>query len=200
MRWTRWMSFGTCLVSIGTTAVLWSCSPAGKSTTAAGTAAADPVARGRYLVGVLGCNDCHTPGSLYGAPDTTRKLSGSELGWKGPWGVSYPQNITPDSTTGIGTWTQEQIVATIRGGKRPDGTPLLPPMPWPDFAGLTDDDANAVAAYLKSIPPVNHKNLADVPPTAPFHGAAMVFPPPPAWDAPKGPPPGGAAPDTTRHS
>jgi mono/diheme cytochrome c family protein len=91
----------------------------------------DSIARGRYLVTISGCNDCHTPGYLYGVPDTTRLLSGSEVGWQGPWGVSYARNLTPDSTTGIGTWTSEQIVNAIRAGLRPDGSPIPPAaMPW----------------------------------------------------------------------
>jgi mono/diheme cytochrome c family protein len=181
----------TCLAA---SAALYSCTPAAKedSTTPAAPAAMTPeakVARGHYLVSVLGCNDCHTPGTFYGAADTTRLLAGSELGWKGPWGVSFPRNLTPDST-GIGAWTEEQIVTAIREGRRPDGSPLMPPMPWPDFAKLTDDDAQSVAAYLKSIPAVHHVNPEHVAPGAKFTGAALVFPPPPAWDAPKGPPPG----------
>ena len=146
----------------------------------------DSVARGRYLATALGCGDCHTPGTLYGAPDTTRMLSGSEVGWQGPWGVSYARNLSPDSLTGIGTWTSEQIVNAIRTGQRPDGShQLLPPMPWPDFAILTDKDAYAVAAFLKSIPAVSHKVPDIVPPGQKPKGPVIVVPPPSPWDSPK---------------
>ena len=143
--------------------------------------------RGKYLVSVLGCVDCHTPGAFYGTPDATRMLSGSELGWTGPWGTTYARNLTPDST-GLAAWSDEDVVRAIRTGQRPDHSPILPPMPWPVYGNLTDDDAFAVAAYLKTIPPVSHR-----PPDRLLPGAkapaALVFPPPPAWDARNLPPP-----------
>jgi len=141
------------------------------------------IAHGRYLSIIMGCNDCHTPGTLYGAPDTTRRLSGSELGWKGAWGISFPRNLTPDST-GIGSWTEEQIVVAIREGRRPDGSPVMPPMPWATYANMTNDDAYALAAYLKSLPAVKHENVALVPPGQKYKGSYLVFPPPSAWDVP----------------
>jgi len=149
---------------------------------------ADQVARGKYLVTITGCNDCHTPGYFYGTPDTSRTLSGSELAWKGPWGVSYPRNITPEPQTGIGAWSDSDIVAAIRTGKRPDGRILLPPMPWPDFAALTDEDAMAIAKYLKTLMPVMHQVPDIIPPGAPVKGSYFTLPAPPAWDAPKTPP------------
>lgn len=145
--------------------------------------AEDKIARGRRVSFTSGCQDCHTPGTFYGALDSTRMLSGTELGWQGPWGVSFPRNLTPDMETGIGKWTEEDIVTAIRTGHRPDQTMLLPPMPWQMYAHLTDEDAYALAAYLKSLPPVVHKVPDVVPPGQPFTGAALVFPPPPAWDA-----------------
>ncbi len=149
---------------------------------------ADQIARGKYLTTIVGCNDCHTPGYLFGAPDTTRLLSGSELGWKGPWGVSYARNLTPDPQSGIGAWSETDIVTAIRTGMRPDGRMLLPPMPWPDLAALTDADAAAIAKYLKSLPPVPH-NVPEIgAPDAKAIGSIMAFPPPSAWDAPRTPP------------
>jgi mono/diheme cytochrome c family protein len=149
-------------------------------------AAFDSVAHGRYLTAIMSCNDCHTPGTLFGAPDTTRLLSGSEVGWQGPWGVSYARNLTPDSLTGIGTWTSEQIVNALRTGQRPDGSHiLLPPMPWPMYTGLTDKDAYCIAAYMKSIPAVSHKVPDIVPPGQKVKGPVIPFPQPSAWDAPK---------------
>jgi mono/diheme cytochrome c family protein len=149
---------------------------------------ADQVARGHYLVTIIGCNDCHTPGYFYGAPDTARALSGSELGWKGPWGVSYPRNITPEPQTGIAAWSESDIVTAIRTGKRPDGRILLPPMPWPDLAALSDDDAMAIAKYLKTLTPVMHQAPEIVAPGSPVKGSYFTLPAPPAWDAPKAPP------------
>lgn len=143
------------------------------------------VERGRYLTLLGGCNDCHTPGTFYGAPDYERTLSGSELGWVGPWGVSFPRNLTPDAETGIGKWSERNIVDALRTGMRPDGSVLAPPMPWPMYATMTDDDAFAIAAYLKSLKPVQHRVPARIAPGVEYAGAAMRFPPPPAWDAPR---------------
>ncbi len=154
---------------------------------AKGGAAAKAVERGQYLTTVMGCNDCHTPGTLFGSPDFTRQLSGSELGWAGPWGVSFARNLTPDQETGIGSWTEAQIVNAIRTGQRPDGTTLQPPMPWQMFAGLTDEDAHAIATFLKSLPAVSHKVPDKLPPGATPPPSSLVFPAPSAWDAPRSP-------------
>lgn len=158
----------------------------GTSARGAGTHEAR-VERGRYLTLMGGCNDCHTPGTFYGVPDYDRTLSGSELGWVGPWGVTFPRNLTPDRETGLGAWTEQDIVNALRTGMRPDGSVILPPMPWPMYATMTDDDAFAIAAYLKSLEPVKHRAPDRLAPGVAFDGPAMRFPPPPAWDAPRGP-------------
>jgi mono/diheme cytochrome c family protein len=146
------------------------------------------IARGKQLSYASGCIDCHTPGTFYGLPDTTRMMSGSELGWEGPWGVTYPRNLTPDRETGIGSWTEEQIVAAFRTGIRPDKSPILPPMPWPAYAHMNDQDAYALAAYLKSLPPIRHHAPERIPPGGKVAGARLTFPPPPAWDGQHLPP------------
>ena len=194
MGWTRPVVISAIAGAIAAAVFVASCTQqASVGTTAA--SAEDPIAHGRRLAWSSGCNDCHTPGSMYGVPDTTRLLSGSELGWAGPWGVSYARNLTPDAETGIGSWTEEEIVTAITAGHRPDGTPLLPPMPWPSFAaGLTPEEAHAIAAYLKTIPPVKHKLPDAVAAGKAMQGAAVAFPPPPAWDAQNLPPPGAGAP------
>ena len=116
------------------------------------------LARGKYLVGIAGCNDCHTPGYFFGKPDMTKFLSGSEVGFEIPGlGVFVGRNITPDKETGIGEWTEEQIFTALQTGKRPDGRELAPIMPWHAFATLTKEDVTAIAAFLKSIPAVSHK-------------------------------------------
>ncbi len=116
------------------------------------------IARGRYLVTIAGCSDCHTPGGMLGAADMKRYLGGSDVGFSIPTqGVFVGQNLTPDKETGLGDWTAEQIVTAIRKGKRPDGSELSGVMPWGSFSHLTDDDAMAIAAFLKSLPPVSNK-------------------------------------------
>jgi mono/diheme cytochrome c family protein len=145
---------------------------------------ADKVARGEYLVAISGCNDCHTPGFLYGAPDFDRRLSGSDMGWAGPSGVVYPSNLTPDEETGLGGWTDDEIVTALRSGMRPDGRILAPSMPWAGLSHLTDDDAYAIAAYLRTLPAVLHKEPEPVPPDQQAAGPVLVFPPPSEWDVP----------------
>lgn len=148
-------------------------------------APADRVARGAYLVKIMGCNDCHTPWVMTSRgpePDMTRMLSGHpqdfamtpppDLGkgpwavataatntaFAGPWGVSFTANLTPDPETGLGKWTVKTFVSAIRSGRHEgQGRPILPPMPWPMYRNATDADLEAVFAYLQSIPPVKNR-------------------------------------------
>ena len=143
------------------------------------------VARGEYLVTVLGCSDCHTPlklGSNGPEPDLNRFLSGHPAdfvltrapdlgsdGWvwagagtntafAGPWGITYAPNLTPDPESGLGIWTEEMFVGAMRSGKMfGTGRTILPPMPWPAYSHLTDQDLHAVFTFLTTIKPVvNH--------------------------------------------
>ena len=114
------------------------------------------VERGKYLVKFGGCNDCHTPGYFLGNPDTARFLGGSDVGFEVPGlGTFVGRNLTPDKDTGLGNWTKEEIITAFQTGVRPDGRVLGPPMPWRSYAGLTQSDANAIADYLRSLPPVH---------------------------------------------
>jgi mono/diheme cytochrome c family protein len=132
--------------------VMWggACAPA--------LAADKQVERGKYLVALGGCTDCHTPGNFLGKPDNARFLGGSDVGFSIPnLGVFVGRNLTPDKETGLGKWTRAQIVTAFTTGMRPDGRELAPVMPWRGYAGLTKADANAIAAYLQSLPPVKHE-------------------------------------------
>lgn len=152
--------------------------PAAKNKPAAKTAM---VERGRYLVTVAGCNDCHTPmrvtplgpladfdRSLSGHPqdasdpegklgETDIALTGTDLTvWRQPFGVVYARNLTPHKT-GLGEWTEAQFIKTIRRGRHQgDGRALLPPMPWYNYASMSNDDLKAVWAYLRSIKPIDN--------------------------------------------
>ncbi|HTW69788.1 MAG TPA: cytochrome c [Acetobacteraceae bacterium] len=121
--------------------------------------AADPrIERGRYLVELGGCNDCHTPGYFMGKPDMSRYLGGSDVGFAIPGeGVFVGPNLTPDKATGLGNWSVTQIVTAITTGVRPDGRVLAPIMPWRGLSHLTHVDAMDIALFLKSLPPVVHK-------------------------------------------
>ena len=155
----------------------------------ASAAAQSRVERGRYLVTVQDCHGCHTPFNAKGEPDMTRMLSGhpatvkvtsppspgggwlvsineTNTAWAGPWGVSFTTNLTPDRATGIGGWTEQMFIDTIRKGKKGgSGRPLLPPMPWVNYAKLTDDDLKAVFAYLQTIKPIRNPIPTAIPPT-----------------------------------
>ncbi len=158
------------------------------------TANADAVARGKYLTTIMGCNDCHTPFEMTErgpAPDMSRELSGhpqgfvitgaatlpgpwvwagsgSNTAFSGPWGVSFAANLTPDPETGLGKWTAETFIATIRNGRHEgQGRPLMPPMPWPMYRNATDEDLRAIYAYLQSLPPIRNRVPLPIEPTGP---------------------------------
>ncbi|MBS1667284.1 MAG: c-type cytochrome [Bacteroidetes bacterium] len=146
------------------------------------------IARGKYIVSTSGCNDCHSPKIMTPQGpmiDSTKILSGHPQAeplppidknalkpgnWVlmmpdltaavGPWGVSYSANLSPDSTTGIGAWTEHDFIATMRTGRHlghENGRHILPPMPWENLAQMEEQDLKAVFAYLKAIPPINNK-------------------------------------------
>jgi mono/diheme cytochrome c family protein len=114
--------------------------------------------RGKYLVELAGCTDCHTPGYFLGKPDPARFLAGSDVGFHVPGvGTVVGPNLTSDRETGLGNWTTAQIIRAIRGGVTPDNRALSPVMPWSHYANLTPSDVSAIAVYLKTLPPVKHK-------------------------------------------
>src|SRR5439155_43488 len=91
------------------------------------------------------------PGAGTGSPSLSRRGEMPGLG------VFVGPNLTPDPETGLGEWSEAQIVRALQTGKRPDGRELAPIMPWRAFANLTKSDAHAIAAYLKSLPAVSHR-------------------------------------------
>lgn len=155
-------------------------------------AEAAKVARGKYLVTFGDCNDCHTPmkmGPRGPEPDLSRLLSGHPdnahlppppklppgqwsvvaaglTAWAGPWGTSYAANLTPDRNTGMGIWTEEVFINSMRTGKHYGvARDILPPMPWQGLAALSDEDLKAIYAYLRSIPPITNRVPAPAPPS-----------------------------------
>lgn len=121
-------------------------------------AAQDKIKRGEYLATIMDCGGCHTPGALTGKPDAARYLGGSEVGFELPGlGIFYPPNLTSDREMGLGAWSEADIVKAVRTGARPDGRILAPVMPYHNYGKLTDADASALAAYLKSVKPVRNK-------------------------------------------
>jgi mono/diheme cytochrome c family protein len=121
------------------------------------------VARGEYLTTILGCGGCHTEGALLGR-QTGPWLAGSRVGvaWSNPESgdhpaIVFPANLTPDRATGLGAWSEREIARAIRTGMGHSHEMLIPVMPWPNYSLLDRDDARAIAAYLKSLPPVERK-------------------------------------------
>jgi len=141
------------------------------------------------MVTTMGCNDCHTPGGLLN-PDMTLMLSGADIGFGLPGlGVFVPRNLTPDMETGLGGWTTDQIVTALTTGVRPDGRKLSPWMPSKAFSELPSADAEAIAAFLKSIPAIKHPVPGpfgpDEKPTVPVF---TIIPPDAYASMPKPPP------------
>lgn len=123
-----------------------------------GTAIAEtPLERGTYLMNaVVACGNCHTPkGPTGDIPGM--ELAGMSPMEKTPGFDANAPNITPDPDTGIGKWTDEQIITAIREGKRPDGTIIGPPMPIGLYRGMSDDDVKAIVAYLRQVPAVKNE-------------------------------------------
>ena len=130
------------------------------STQAAPIKIGDPdpllVTRGKYLVDdVMACSGCHTPPSANGGPDMSRYMAGG-FDFPDVFGTWRAPNITPDNKTGIGAWTDAQLAAAIREGKRPNGEQMYSVMPFLRFNVLSDDDTAAVVAYLRTVPPVEN--------------------------------------------
>jgi cytochrome c553 len=104
---------------------------------------------------IVACGNCHTPQTPIG-PQRRRELAGGNL-FVEPFGTAYAPNITPHRATGIGKWTDAQIIRAIREGKRPDGSIIGPPMPIALYRGMSDADAKAIVAYLRKVKPIANK-------------------------------------------
>ncbi|MEZ5289258.1 MAG: c-type cytochrome [Vicinamibacterales bacterium] len=155
------------------------------------TASTPSIEHGAYLVRTMGCNDCHTPlkmGPKGPEPDMTRALTGhpadvtlppppppqgpwissssaTNTAFAGPWGVSFAANLTPDKETGLGDWTEEMFIKTMRTGlHQGKGRKVLPPMPYFMLGALTDPDIKDLFAYLQSLPAVHNRVPAPVDP------------------------------------
>jgi hypothetical protein len=143
--------------------------------------------QGHYLVTLGGCNDCHTPKTFSAMelmPDTTHLLSGAPANeqvpgfdttlvstgkwgalttkdmtiWAGMWGVSFAANLTPDKNTGIGLWTPEIFINSMRTGKyMGTGRSILPPMPWQSIGQLNNADLRNIFAHMQSLPPIQNQ-------------------------------------------
>lgn len=159
---------------------------AGVAVTAPRLSKAEQLQRGKYLVTIGGCHDCHTPWIVQPngqpGPDMSRALSGhpqqhpikeplelnskdfavgiapTNTAFSGPWGVNFAANLTPDKMTGTGIWTFDIFKNTIRNGRHWGvARPLLPPMPWFNYREMTDEDLAAVFAYTRTLKPIRNE-------------------------------------------
>jgi mono/diheme cytochrome c family protein len=113
------------------------------------------VDRGRYIIATSGCNDCHTPGYMQkdGEVPESEWLTGESMGWKGPWGTTYPANLR----LSLSQMTEQQWLVRARGAFRP-------PMPGFNLRAMTDADLRAIYRYVKSLPPKGEPAPTYVPP------------------------------------
>jgi len=161
---------------------------------AAADPATDRIKRGEYLVSTSACHDCHTPFKmgdngpewdmdrmLSGHPESAAITEGPALSgpwvaavsntntaWAGPWGISFTANLTPDPETGVlRDYSEDQFVEAMRTGRHLGmGRPILPPMPWPVYGQMSDEDLGAIYAYLQQIPAIRNEVPAPLPPKA----------------------------------
>ena len=175
----RWLMAG----ALGVVTFMVVAATSGQAQQRSGGAAANPVERGKYLVSITGCHDCHSPKVKGMTPDPARLLSGRPsttpvpskpdnevhasldlTAWFGPWGQTVASNLTPDKATGLPSrgYTEMTFVQTMRSGKKPNGLPLQPPMPVDVYQNLTDDDLKAVWAYLSTLKPIRNAVLAGI--------------------------------------
>jgi mono/diheme cytochrome c family protein len=171
----------TIVLALASAAMLAACEPTPVAQSSNDATRAARVVRGKELVAFGGCNHCHTPMKMTDKGpelDMSRMLSGhpqeikltrpqkldgpwgwmathSNTAFAGGWGVSYAFNLTPDQNTGLGIWTEEMFIQTMRTGKHMGvSRPILPPMPWENLNSLSDEDLKSLYAYLRSIPAI----------------------------------------------
>ncbi|MFN0183682.1 MAG: c-type cytochrome [Aquabacterium sp.] len=131
-------------------------------------AAPTPVDRGRYLMKIAGCNDCHTAGYAQTGGQTPEKdwLQGDAMGWQGPWGTTYATNLRLHfSRLTEAQWLQQARTMRAR-----------PPMPWFALRDMTDADLRAIYAYIRQAGPAGQPAPAFVPRGQPVQGPVARFP------------------------
>jgi mono/diheme cytochrome c family protein len=129
------------------------------------------VGRGKYLVAITGCNDCHTPGFAMSGGKTTdsERLTGDIVGWQGPWGTTYASNLRLFfQSMDEAAWLKVARTREFR-----------PPMPTPSLRAMSDEDLRAIYRYVRSLGPSGSAAPAFLPPGQAAGGPVVVFPAPP---------------------
>jgi mono/diheme cytochrome c family protein len=124
--------------------------------------------RGRYLVKIAGCNDCHTPGYLQNAGKVPEKkwLTGDRLGWRGPWGTTYPSNLR----IYMNALSESQWIKVARSVQ------FRPPMPWFTLHEMTEQDLRAIYRFVKHLGPSGDQAPDYLPPDQEPKGPYVLFP------------------------
>jgi len=124
--------------------------------------------RGKYLVKIAGCNDCHTPGYAMagGKVPESQWLIGDSLGWKGPWGTTYPINLR----------LYMRDISEEKWVKSAKTMQTRPPMPWFALNDMSEQDLRAIYHYVKALGPAGQMAPAFVPPGKEPQGPAIQFP------------------------
>jgi hypothetical protein len=135
--------------------------------------------RGEYLLTIMDCTGCYTPGTFLDKPDMQRPLAGTEVGFQIPGlGIFYPPDLTHDRETGLGKSSEAAIIRAVRTGVGPDDRQLVPVMPYHSYSKLTDGDARVLASYLKNLKPVRNQVPGSVGanerPSAPYLMVVML--------------------------
>jgi hypothetical protein len=130
------------------------------------SATPDRLARGEYLAFTTGCIDCHSARDFkrYAGPPKPPLGAHGDCFDKGVGvpGVVCPPNLTSDKQTGLGAWTDGEILRAMREGVSRDGRPLFPLMPYLEFQALSDEDAVSIVTFLRTLPPVSYQEPAPV--------------------------------------
>jgi mono/diheme cytochrome c family protein len=134
----------------------------------ASKAAAASVERGRYLIKITGCNDCHTAGYAPsdGKTPESEWLLGDELGWKGPWGTTYPANLR----LRLAAMSEDHWVKVAKTAQ------FRPPMPWFNLHGMSEPDLRDIYRYVRSLGAAGKPAPAYVPPGVDPRGPVVTFP------------------------
>ena len=161
------MKTQTWLVAVGLVAMSAVAQPA----FAGKTAYSALIERGRYLVKITGCNDCHTPGYAQSGGKVPQKdwLVGDQLGWKGPWGTTYAANLRRY----MQTMTEAEWIKVAHTQQ------YRPPMPWFALHAMNKQDLKAIYQFVKYLGPAGDAAPAYVPPDKEPTGPVVLFPQPP---------------------
>ena len=129
------------------------------------------IERGRYLVKIAGCNDCHTPGYAHSGGKVPEKqwLTGDKVGWRGPWGTTYSSNLRRY----MQRLSEDQWLKTAKSAK------FRPPMPWFALHDMTTQDLRAIYRFIRHLGPAGELAPAFVPPGQEPKGPYVLFPQPP---------------------